>query len=126
MFKRAELSEKVTTVIGPGTKLEGTLQATGIIRVDGFIQGKIATSGDIIVGKEGRVNAEIEAENLVIIGEVTGNIVAKNTLEIKKGGFLRGDISAAKVIVEEDSFFDGKCSMPDPDKKEKGEKQKKD
>ncbi len=114
MFKRSESSEKITTIIGQGTKLEGMLEATGIIRVDGFVQGKIVTPGNVIVGEEGRVNAEIEAGNLIIMGEITGNVVIRNTLELKKGGFLRGDICSAKVIVEEDSFFDGKCLMTDP------------
>ncbi len=124
MFKRNKLSEKVTTVIGSGSKLEGTLETEGILRIDGFVHGNIKTAGNIIVGKEGKINAEIEAANLIVLGEIIGNVHIKNILEIKKGGFLRGNISAAKIIVEEGSFFDGKCSMPDPEKKEKRERQK--
>ena len=121
--QKTEVSDKVTTIIGPGTRVEGTLEAKGIIRVDGMVQGKIITASEIIVGEEGKVEADVEAGNLVIAGFMTGNAQIRGRLEIKQGGTLRGDLQADKVIMEEGAVFDGRCTMkrepPPAGKKEK-------
>ncbi len=109
--QKTEVSDKVTTIIGPGTRVEGTLEAKGIIRVDGMVQGKIITAAEIIVGEEGKVDADVEAGNLVIAGFMTGNAQIRGRLEIKQGGTLRGDLQADKVIMEEGAVFDGRCTM---------------
>jgi cytoskeletal protein CcmA (bactofilin family) len=109
--QRTEVSDKVTTIIGPGTRVEGTLEAKGIIRVDGVVQGKMITPSEIIIGEEGKVEADVEAGNLVIAGVMTGNAEVRGRLEIKQGGTLRGDLHADKVIMEEGASFDGRCTM---------------
>ncbi len=111
MLKKTEGSEKAATIIGPGTKVEGTVSTNGMIRVDGAVEGKIITPGEVIIGQEGQVAADIEAGNLIIAGKVTGNVFVKKRLEIKQGGSLKGDLAAGKIVMEEGALFDGKCSM---------------
>lgn len=121
--QRTEVSDKVTTIIGPGTRVEGTLEAKGIIRVDGMVAGKVITPAELIIGEEGKVEADIDAGSLVIAGVLTGNANVRGLLEIKQGGTLRGDLQADKVIMEEGASFDGRCTMkrdvPSPGKNEK-------
>jgi cytoskeletal protein CcmA (bactofilin family) len=121
--QRAESIDKVTTVIGPETRFEGTLTARSSIRVDGSVQGKISTPGDLIVGEGGQVEADVEAGNLTVAGALSGTVEVKGRLEIKQGGALRGELKAEKVVMEEGAFFDGRCSMsreaPAGDKKGK-------
>ena len=111
MLKKTETAEKATTIIGPGTKVEGNISAKGMIRVDGVIEGKIITSSDVVIGQEGKVTADIEAATIIIAGQVTGNVFAQKRIEIKQGGSLKGDLSADKVAMEEGACFDGKCTM---------------
>ncbi len=109
--QKGENPDKVTTVIGPETRVEGTLSAKSSIRVDGSVQGKIITPGEVIVGEGGKVEADVEAGNLTVSGVLAGNVEVRGRLEIKQGGTLRGDLRADKVIMEEGAFFDGRCSM---------------
>ncbi len=109
--QRAGMTDKVTTIIGPGTRVEGTVVSKGSIRVDGEVQGKVITPGELIVGEEGKVEADVEAGSLTVAGVLAGNAEVKSRFEIKAGGTLKGDLQADKVIVEEGAFFDGRCSM---------------
>lgn len=109
--QKGESLDKVTTVIGPETRFEGTLTARSSIRVDGMVQGKISTPGDLIVGEGGQVEADVEAGNLTVAGSLTGAVEVRGRLEIKQGGALRGELKTDKVIMEEGAFFDGRCSM---------------
>lgn len=120
--QKGESLDKVTTVIGPETRFEGTLTARSSIRVDGMVQGKISTPGDLIVGEGGQVEADVEAGNLTVAGSLTGTVEVRGRLEIKQGGALRGELKTDKVIMEEGAFFDGRCSMSreEPAGEEKG------
>ena len=122
LLKRSDGTDKVTTIIGPGTRLEGTLTAKSSIRVDGEIQGKVITPGEVYIGEEGRVEADVEAGSLIVAGLLAGSTEVKGRFEIKQGGTLRGDLRADKVVMEEGSVFEGRCSMS----REEGEKSKKD
>jgi len=109
--QKAENPDKVTTIIGPEARVEGTLAAKCSIRVDGSVQGKIITPGEVIIGEGGKVEADVDSGNLVIAGALTGNVEVRGRLEIKQGGSLRGDLRADKVIMEEGAFYEGRCSM---------------
>ncbi len=117
--QKTESPDKVTTVIGPETRVEGTVTAKSSIRVDGSVQGKIITPGEVIVGEGGKVEADVDAGNLAVAGLLAGNVEVRGRLEIKKGGTLRGDLRADTVIMEEGAFFDGRCSMSREDPKDK-------
>jgi cytoskeletal protein CcmA (bactofilin family) len=121
--QKVDSPDKVTTIIGPEARVEGTLAAKCSIRVDGSVQGKIITPGEVIIGEGGKVEADVDAGNLVIAGSLTGNVEVKSRLELKQGGTLRGDLRADKVIMEEGAFYEGRCSMSrqeaDQDKKGK-------
>ncbi len=119
MKQKTESPDKVTTVIGPETRVEGTVTAKSSIRVDGSVQGKIITPGEVIVGEGGKVEADVDAGNLAVAGLLAGNVEVRGRLEIKKGGTLRGDLRADTVIMEEGAFFDGRCSMSREDPKDK-------
>lgn len=112
MFKKNEtvISEKINTLIGQGSKFEGTLQADGTVRIDGEFVGDIHLKGDIIIGEGGKIIGNISANNIVNSGLINGN-VSVNQLKICSNGKLLGDISVKSLIVEEKAILDGKCKM---------------
>ncbi len=99
------------TIIGQGTAIEGNIKATGLVRIDGKIEGTIETQGDLVVGTDGIVNAQIQAENVVVAGQVHGAITASGRLEIGKTGKLYADAQVGALVIEEGALFQGQCQM---------------
>lgn len=104
-------SGKVDTLIGAGTTLEGKVQGTGILRVEGRIRGEVISDGDIIVGEKGEIRANIKARNVTIAGKVTGNIHASGRMHLMASASLQGDIDAGTIVIEEGAQFKGACRM---------------
>jgi cytoskeletal protein CcmA (bactofilin family) len=103
--------EVVDTLIGKGTEIKGTVKATGVLRIEGRVEGELESTGDIIVTETGVVNAQLKARNAVIAGEVNGNIFLSGKLEIKSSGKVLGDLRVEGMIVEDGAFFQGRCEM---------------
>ena len=113
MFKKKEEIDvtKIDTVIGKETSINGTIEAKGILRVDGKITGQLNTNGDIIVAESGLIEADVKARSLSIAGTVRGNVEATGILEIEPTGKLYGDISVAKLSIGDGAVFQGACKM---------------
>lgn len=95
-------SEKVETIIGKNTAIQGTLKvAEGTIRIDGHFTGQIETRGNLVLGETGRVEANISAGNVTISGEIKGNLAISGQLYITSTGKVYGDIETKNLIIEE-------------------------
>jgi cytoskeletal protein CcmA (bactofilin family) len=99
------------TVIGPDAVFKGELSFEKGVRVDGRIEGKIATKGHIAVSQGGHLQADVEAGSIIIEGEVKGNLAAGDRVELRKSARLKGDITASKLLVAEGAAFTGHCSI---------------
>lgn len=103
--------DKFDTIIGKSTSFEGTLKASGTIRLDGELNGELLVDGDVYIGESSKVYGNISGINIIISGLVEGNINASEKIKITSNGKLIGDISVKSIIVDEDAFFEGKCKM---------------
>lgn len=108
---KALTSDKIDTVIGKNTSIKGDVNAQGILRVEGSIEGKINCKGDLILAEGGILRSDINADNIVIAGDFKGNMDIKGKLEIKSTGKVVGDINILQLSVEEGGRLDGKCNM---------------
>jgi len=109
--KKEVAVDKLDTLIGKDTRLEGTVQAKGTLRIDGQMEGQVYSQGDVIIGDTGQVKGEIKARNIFISGIVQGNVYAEGKLELSSSGSLLGDMQASKLVVDEGAVFDGNCIM---------------
>ena len=100
-----------TSLLSKNVKIEGEVQGPENLHVEGYIKGAINLSGDIFIGNTGIVEAEVEARNIIIQGEVTGNVLARQQLEIHPSGKLIGDCSAASIDIKEGAVFEGRSNM---------------
>ena len=84
--------EQVVTFLGKGTEFEGKLTFDGTIRIDGNFKGEISSSGNLIVGEKGMIEANMHVAYIVVSGEIHGNITADQKVEIHApgGGHFRG------------------------------------
>lgn len=98
-------------VLGHGTIIEGNLNSSGDIRIDGVVKGNVKTDSKFVLGDLGRVEGNIEAKNCDISGEVKGDVKTLELLVIKNCGVINGDINTEKLVVESGGKFNGKCQM---------------
>jgi cytoskeletal protein CcmA (bactofilin family) len=101
------------TVISKGVKIEGKLSCSGNIRLDGEVQGDISSQGVVIIGEFGKVNGQINAENITIGGKVTGTVKAKDKVVLESKANLKGDITTKALMVEAGAVFNGNTKMGD-------------
>ncbi len=106
--------DKIETVIGPHTNFKGTLVCDGSVRIDGVCEeGLIKTVGNIVVGPEAKVGADLMAENVSVSGSVTGKITTTGRLEILSTGKVWGDVNVGSFLLDEEGYFKGKLTMRD-------------
>ncbi|MFZ7113186.1 MAG: polymer-forming cytoskeletal protein [Desulfatiglandales bacterium] len=104
-------NEDAVTFLGKGTAFEGTLASRGGMSIDGHFKGEIRTKGDVLVGKEGMIEADMHVSSVVIRGEVHGNITADRRVEIRVPGKVFGNILAPAVVIDEGVIFEGQTKM---------------
>ena len=100
-----------TSLLSKRVKIEGNIQGDENLRVEGHFKGTIKVVGDFFVGQSGVVEAEVEADNIVIQGQITGNVLARKQLEIQSTGQLLGDCQAKSIDIREGAIFEGRSSM---------------
>ena len=97
MLRGDETSE--VSVVGPGTRIEGTVVAAGSLRVEGEVKGKITAEREVTLSPQGRVEANIQAGSIVLAGQVKGNLAAKGNVSLPADSRLDGNIRAHNVDV---------------------------
>ena len=104
-------SSGATNSIVSGTKIEGTVETSSDIRVDGNLKGTLNCKGRVIIGPSGMIEGEVECQNAVIEGKFTGNLIVKELLNIKESAEITGDIKTDKLLVQSGAIFNVTCSM---------------
>ncbi len=109
--------DNIVGLLGKGTEFDGKLVFDGTVRVDGKFKGEVFTKGVLVVGEGAVVHAEVEADTIIVSGEVHGNLKASKRIEIRSPGRLYGNIKTATLLVEEGVIFEGSCQMNMKDSK---------
>lgn len=109
--KRNEPDHDVKAFLGNGTEFSGKLVFSGSVRIDGSFKGDIMGGGLLISGEGSRIEGNIMVDNIVISGEVFGNLEAKDKVEIDSKGRLFGDMISGALIIQEGAVFEGNCRM---------------
>ena len=102
-------NEKVDTIIGPGTSIDGTIKAEGTLRINGNVVGEVIVTGNVVIGSSSVINGNIKAENVYLAGTVNGNITATNQLQMTSTAKVIGDVDVKNIIIDEGAIFDGHC-----------------
>ena len=110
--------DEINAFLGKDTEFEGKLSFKGAVRIDGHFKGEIYTEGTLIVGESAIIQSDIHVSHIIVSGEITGNIVADNRIEIHAPGKVFGNIQSPAVIIEEGVIFEGNCRMQKLDKGE--------
>ena len=100
-----------TTLIGTGTTLKGDISSNSDLRIDGTVIGNIHSSAKIVIGANGVVEGDISGAQADIVGKVSGNIRAKELLQLRGECEVTGNLYAGKLQVEPTATFNGQCHM---------------
>ncbi len=101
-------AEHATGWLGASLRVKGEISGTEDLLVDGPVEGSIHLNDrKLTVGKTAKVTADIEARDVVVYGYVKGNVHAKGRVEIKKDGYVVGNLTTAQIMIEDGADFKG-------------------
>jgi len=100
-----------TSLLSREVIIEGDIQGNENLQIEGKLKGSIKLAGDIYVGQTGVVDANVEADNVVILGRISGNVTARKQLQIQSSGKLMGDCTAQSIDIREGALFEGRSKM---------------
>ncbi len=100
-----------TSLLSKEVKIEGDIQGSENLQVEGKFKGSIKLAGDINIGPTGVVEADIEADNVIIQGQLSGNVTARKQLQIQSSGQLLGDCMVQSIDIREGALFEGRSKM---------------
>lgn len=99
--------------IAAGTLFKGEIQSPGDIRIDGGFDGKLTSKGRVVVGEKASLTGNVICQNMDFCGTMKGNFFVKDTLTLKAGCSVEGDLHVKRLQVELGARFNGNCKMID-------------
>ena len=115
---RAPAATGDQATIGKGLLIKGEITGSESLFIDGKVEGNISLPGNrVTVGRNGQVAANINAREIVILGKIRGNVSASDRVEIRAEGSLTGDVTVARISIEDGAFFKGGIDIRKPEVK---------
>lgn len=105
----------IRTIVGDETRIVGDLNVSGVLRLDGDVDGNVASNACIMIGENARVNGNIKADSVIARGVVKGDILAEKTVNLYSSAVVIGDVVTKKISIQEGVFIEGRCfAIDDP------------
>ena len=102
--------------LGASLQIKGHITGTEDLQIDGKVDGPISLRGHgLTVGPTAQLTSEIHAREVVVFGKVVGNVHARDRVDVKSDGSVIGDISTARISIEDGAQFKGRIEI-DPTK----------
>jgi len=103
---------RLSGFVGHGTVLTGETNFEAMLRVDGHLMGTVASdSGTLLVGTNGQVDANISVAAALVNGNVNGDIIATDKIQLGRTARVVGNITTPRLILEDGAVLEGSCSM---------------
>jgi cytoskeletal protein CcmA (bactofilin family) len=103
--------EPIENVLGRSAFIRGELSAEGAFRIDGTIEGTVASRAQVVIGESGTERGDVIGSDVVVAGQIIGNVRCSGHLEILAKGKVEGDIAAQSVRIETGGVFRGTSFM---------------
>ena len=103
--------EDIRVSLGPDAEVNGKLSFATPTRIEGRLTGQIKASDVLVVGPHARIEASVEASELIVMGEIQGEVRASGRVEICSGGKVFGDVQTKTLVIREGAVFEGYCRM---------------
>jgi cytoskeletal protein CcmA (bactofilin family) len=107
-----------TATVGKSVKIVGQIYTKEDLYVDGDVEGTIESlENKVTIGPNGRVQASIKAREVIILGQVQGNVETSDKVDLRKDAKLVGDITTARISIEDGAIFKGSIDIRKPEPK---------
>lgn len=103
--------DEINAFLGAGTSYEGQLSFQGAVRIDGVFKGTIRSEGTLIVGKDAAIEGTVSVGELIVSGNITGEIAATRRIVLHRTGNVQGTITAPAMVMEEGATLQGQMVM---------------
>src|SRR6476660_10296573 len=105
--------------IGKSLVIKGEVTGSESLYIDGRVEGSVNLPGNrVTVGRNGQVQANINAKEVVVLGKVKGNVTASDRVDIRNEGSLGGDVVCQRISIEDGAWFKGSIDIRKPGAKE--------
>jgi cytoskeletal protein CcmA (bactofilin family) len=111
MAKEKEARPMANTVIGSSIVIDGEISGEEGITVLGTVKGKIAVGQSVLVESGATVEADIEGQTVTVGGKVTGNVTAREKLELRAESKMVGNAKAPRIVFADGASFKGNVDM---------------
>jgi cytoskeletal protein CcmA (bactofilin family) len=105
--------DAIENVLGRSCVIHGDLTAEGAFRIDGTVEGSVSSGAAVVVGETGAVRGGVRGSDIVVAGQIVGDVVCTGHLEILAKGKVEGDIDAKSMRIETGGVFRGTSRMGD-------------
>lgn len=99
------------TIIAHGVRVEGEFVSQGNVVIEGEVQGTLHAGGDLRVGEEAKITADVSAANAFIAGELHGNLRVAGRLELTSTSKIMGDVTTEVLLVAAGAKINGTIAM---------------
>ena len=99
------------SIIGAGMTVRGDLDANGVVKIEGAVEGNVRAASQVLVAKGGTVQGDVDTTEAVVGGTVSGAIRARERVEIQSGASVHGDITTRRIAVAEGGTLNGAIRM---------------
>jgi cytoskeletal protein CcmA (bactofilin family) len=106
-------AEAALSIIAFGMKIHGDIETSGVIKIEGAIEGTIRGARQVLVGRQGEVKGDIHAREVVVGGKVDGTVNASERVEVQGSSAINGDIYTKSIVVLEGGRINGQVRMDD-------------
>src|SRR5215831_5231372 len=117
--RNAVLNNQEQATIGKSLVIKGEVTGSESLYIDGRVEGSVNLPGNrVTVGRNGQVQANINAKEVVVLGKVKGNVTASDRVDIRSEGSLGGDVICQRISIEDGAWFKGSIDIRKPGAKE--------
>ncbi len=102
-----DTSTSAQTIIAAEVEIVGTIKTSGSIQINGTLDGDLQCDGDATIGKDARIKGNLNVNSVVLAGSITGNVTAKDRIQMQSSARVHGDIKAKRLSVEDGVTFIG-------------------
>jgi len=110
-FKLYNAADTIDTIIGASVVVDGPLVSKNAIRIDGIVNGSVATKANLFIGPDSVIGGDIHGKDITICGKVNGNVIAKGRIIITSKAQISGNMKMEHLVVDEGALFNGTCTM---------------
>ena len=102
----------ILSIIAPSTKFKGTLSGSDSLLIAGHFKGEIKCEGLVRVDREGRIQGIINSPYVIVEGEINGDIMSAEHVELRAGARIVGNINTVKIVMAEGCIIQGEVQTP--------------